>query len=1232
MNFKPFDILAAPLSGTNLIEASAGTGKTYTIAGLYLRLIVEKRLRIDQILVVTFTKAATEELKQRIRSRLLEARQAFKDGYAGDDLLDGLVHRNNEPVMSRVRISDALRDFDACAIFTIHGFCRRILHENAFETGSLFDTELVTDQKNLLTSISDDFWRHMLYGASPEFIGYTLSALKGPAGLIKLLEKSKDLNLRVIPEQARPQLNSIEPFRAACRVIEKAWPDARGTVQQLLMDPGLYANVYGSLKTEKQQSGQTVRHATVKKLLTAMDRFSAGRALRFPLSKEFKKLTAATLRNKTKKGLPPPEHSFFNQCDDLDAAGERLLLEMRDLLLFFKADLFRFVREQLARKKKSMNVQYFDDLLIQVRDALMQPGAGLLAAAVRRRYQAALVDEFQDTDMLQYSIFSRLFSGDNNSLLFMIGDPKQAIYGFRGADIFSYMQASSCSENRYTLLTNYRSHPHLITAVNTLFSRVKKPFVFSEIPFVKGLPDRHRKTRTTDSREVFQLWFAGSKERRPLGKNDAVHAIAAAVSAEISRLVSGPDGMHPGDIAVLVRTHRQAGIIKQQLSSNRVPAVVYNAGNVFQTAEARDLFLLLASISEPFNEGRFRAALATRILDAPLQDLDLGCKAADWWEPALRRFVRYHQAWLAHGFMGMFNDLLSEEKVRARLLGLTDGERRLTNLLHLAELLHTCAVQKNLGMQGLLKWFSIQRDPRSDMPETHQLRLESDAHTVKIITIHKSKGLEFPVVFCPFAWDASTVKGADFAFHDPGAAQRLTLDLGSPGIEEHRELAQYELLAENLRLLYVALTRARDKCYLVWGRIKDVESSALAYLLHYHANESESAPEEGLFQEIQFQFRSKDNKTLVRDIKTLETASGGNIYVTDITDMPSHDLAAGAKPPNSLPASNRQPLTVRKFSASIDRTWRISSFSSLISGRTPENDQMENDQMENAQMENDQMDSEQPDRDGPVHAVPPEELRTEINAAGGDHTIFSFPRGTGPGIFFHDIFENIDFCAVGSSAQKKTIFEKMRVYGYDPVWQDAVLKTIERVLTVPLHGETDRFSLGAVSREQRINEMEFYFPLRKISAENIRHVFDRHGLRARVPEFPDPVGRLQFAPAKGFMKGFIDLVFEFNGKYYLVDWKSNHLGPTIDDYRPELLENTMQGSLYVLQYHIYTLALHLYLKIRLPGYRYEKDFGGVFYIFIRGVDPAAGPDYGVFFDCPDKELVAALERNLLPYV
>ena len=1227
MTFDSFDILKVPLNGTNLIEASAGTGKTYTIAGLYLRLIVEKRFTVDQILVVTFTKAATEELKQRIRTRLTEARQAFISKGSDDALLGRLVLQSQNPEMSLARLSDAIRDFDACAIFTIHGFCQRILHENAFETGNLFDTDLVPDQRDLLIPICEDFWRQTLYEAPPEFTRYALLKLRGPEAFFRLLNTSKDPGLRVIPNLERPSLPSLDAFRNCCRSTRKVWPEVRNAVERHLMDPALNGTVYGSFKPEKHHPDKTLREARVDHLMAAMDAFCDHAALQFPLFAEIDKFCSTYIAAKTRKGKAAPAHWFFDHCDALNTFGQSLLLEVRSLLLFVKTDLFRFAREKLPLLKKEQNIQHFDDLLTRVSDALSKPGGDLLSSTVKRRFRAALVDEFQDTDMLQYTIFSRLFAG-NNSLFFMIGDPKQAIYGFRGADIFSYMRAASRADRRYTLKTNYRSRAPLIAAVNTLFSRVAKPFVFSDIPFVEGLAAEDDSPERQRGKSAFEIWFAGSANGKPMNKGDAETIISRTVADTIRRIISGDDAVDPGNIAVLVRTNRQAELVKKDLSIKRVPAVIYSAGNVFATREARDLFLLMTSIAQPSDQGRFRAALATSIMGVPFDRLDLQEDADVWQEPLLNRFEDYHQMWLRHGFVQMFNQVMAREHVRARLLRMVDGERRLTNLLHLAELLHASAVNSSLGIPALIKWFSAQRDPSSGNPETHQLRLESDAMAAKIITIHKSKGLEFPIVFCPFAWGSSIVTGEGFTFHDPDSEQRLTLDLGSPGMEDNRARAQYELLAENLRLLYVALTRARERCVLVWGRINTVETSALAYLLHYQ-DEGGRQPAD-LLQEIQFQFRSKDDTALMHDLISLETASDRSIRA-----LPLPETTPSVRQPSEGGPHGAAELSVRNIEKPVARDWQVYSYSSLVAHRPaliPGGEGVAADGRGRirAYSIEEPAGQDHPDRDEVTLFDGPGDTGHQDGESSGERSIFTFAKGAQAGIFFHDLFEHLDFSAIDDRLLRPYVAEQFKTYGIDPVWQPPVRQMIEKVLTTPLTAADDTFTLGMLANRQRINEMEFYFPLRKFSADRLQEAFAIHGKSSRLTGMPEQMGRLHFSPARGFMKGYIDMVFEANNRYYIVDWKSNHLGYTLDDYRPGRLDAVMQRSFYTLQYHIYTLALHLYLKLRRPEYRFAKHFGGVFYLFIRGIDPKKGDGCGVYYDRPAETLVDALEHVMLP--
>jgi len=1221
---KTFDLANSPLSGINLIEASAGTGKTYTIAGLFLRLILEKQLLPEQILVVTFTKAATAELKDRIRNKLTQAKTAFLKGSSPDIFIGALIQKHQNQARALQLLQDALVDFDKAAVYTIHGFCQRILHENAFETRSLFDTELVTDPSRLTHEIADDFWRKHFYNMPPEFISYAFKKVSGPKYFIKLLAHKKTPEIKIIPELTLPALASLDDYRKICRRLRSTWSDSKERVLKLLKDPALSGTIYGSLKAKSKQTALSRRDLKVLSMAEAMDRYVDTNFTTFPLFKDFEKFTSIKLSASTRKNHVPPTHAIFDICDELFHKSADLEAEMEKYFLFLKAECFKFADRELATRKEKTNIQFFDDLLLTVKKALADQDGSALTQAIRHRYKAALVDEFQDTDTVQYAIFSRIFAS-KQSALFMIGDPKQSIYSFRGADIFSYMKASRQADSKYTLIENWRSNPRLITAINTIFSNIKTPFVFNEIPFEEGVSGK--KSAADKGEAPLTIWYLLSDNNKPINKAAAISMIARAVAAEISRIIApgskseapldpalkggacrarsgqsdhGREIVKPGDIAVLVRTNRQAQIIKDHISAKRIPAVLYSAGNIFDSHEALEMERILAGIAEPGNERLLRSALVTDLLGVPGQKIDSQSEDPLWWETRFGAFRRYCRLWQQYGFIRMFRLFMAREKVRGRLLTFPDGERRLTNVLHLAEILHQESVARQPGITGLIKWLSAQRHTEIFDPEVHQLRLESDEQAVKIVTIHKSKGLEYPIVFCPFGWEGSLIKGQEVAFHDKAEDHKLTLDLNSDQNSQHTAGAQNELLAENLRLLYVALTRAQKYCYLIWGRFKAAETSALAYLLHSSRNQLDDINSKDSVVTLQSRVAAMKDEELLADLKQLVSRSDGTIELLPLS-LEDEGEDYSHKPPEDQ-------HFYRQFSEKIDTTWKISSYSYLISKRLP--------------------DEALPDRDA-YHDSGRSVLPYQRDLPDFSD-IFSFPRGTRAGIFFHDIFEHLDFASRDPEHQKNLVVEKLKAYGFDLKWQDPVCAMLKKVLAAPLQLENTSLTLSDVQDKDRINEMEFYFPLNALTPQKLQRIFKVHGNAEISTDFPEQIGKLSFPLSQGFMKGYIDLILHTNGSYVLLDWKSNFLGSRLEDYNQSALNQTMNNDYYILQYHLYVLALHQYLLKRVPGYRYETDFGGVFYFFIRGVDPVQGPDFGIYKDLPSPDIVNALGKALIP--
>ena len=1194
-----FDPIKTPLEGTNLVEASAGTGKTYAITGLFLRLLLEKSLAVHQILVVTYTEAATEELKDRIRSKIREAFEAFSRGKSEDSFLQKLLEQCASPETSLDLLREALRTFDEAAIFTIHGFCRRMLQENAFESGSLFDTELIADPSVMIQECVDDFWRRHLYTASSLFVNYTLANGFSSKELLSLLDYKRNRPLmRIIPERDEPDTGVQEKaFRNAFSKAREAWPVCRTEVTHLL------TSYQGLNKKQYSPSG-------VQTWSREMDDLFAHGENRSGLFPKFEKFSRSTLQEagSLKKGFAPPEHPFFVLCEDLSIASQRLNAAFAERLLSLKVRMFKEVGKALTTTKTENNVQTFDDLLLRLHGALEGKGGKALAKAIGRKYRAALIDEFQDTDPVQYAIFQRIF-GAAGSILFLVGDPKQSIYGFRGADIFAYMEAADKVGSHYTLVENWRSEPRLIQAVNALFSHNDRPFVYEKLALNPTVAADKKETELLTIKgwnvSPLNVWFIDPETwgvpRGIITKTLAQDKLPGLVAAEIARLLNlGREGkarigkrpLRANDIAVLVRENEQARLIQKALSERAVPSVRFSMENLFESQEATEMVRFLSAVVEPNNESLLKAALSSSMLGMSGEDLERLTLHESMWEAWLLKFRDYHDLWHERGFIRMFRSFLHQQEVLSRLMALEHGERRNTNLLHLMEVMHQAAVERKLNMTGLLKWLSEQRDRKAPRSEEHQLRLESDENAVNLVTIHKSKGLEYPIVFCPFSWEGNrSITASDpLVFHDPQASMQLIMDLGSDEHVVHRAMAGKEELAENLRLLYVALTRAKCSAYLVWGRFNGAETSAPAYLLHPPETENS----DNVVNALRDTFTRLENEDLLSGAKAVLKKPAAKVEVVGEESGGEERFS-----PSREEVRLHRP---KRFAGKIDRQWKIASFSSLLSGRVHS--------------------EEEADYDALTQGAP--ELAFQVQEEG--FGLFAFPKGAKAGIFFHDLFEHLDFQDPSRSSRQELVVRKLAQYGYDPSWMQRVSEMVDNVLEAPLDPERQEFCFSRVRNEDRLNELEFYFPLKTLSRETLGRLVGRRGPGRQVPE---RIEGLHFSPVRGFMKGFMDMVFRYEDRYYLVDWKSNVLGASLEDYGPDGLQRAMEENLYTLQSMIYTLALNRYLELRAPGYDYEKLFGGILYVFLRGVDPAKGARYGIYRDRPSWDRIEGLSDEVM---
>lgn len=841
MTLSPFDAATAPLNqGVNLIEASAGTGKTFAIAMLALRLVVEAGLPIERLLVVTFTKAATAELKNRIRARLAEARQGLRDPSLVMDrtMAQWLAGLSIEPGLAVKRLEMALLDIDRAGIFTIHGFCQRILQEHALESGQLFDVELTDNLDAIRQLCADDFWRKQLYPRPAWDVAAMTSAYATPDALLAsvgripegtpVYPQESDLDntlmaLKAAVGRAAGQLDAVADKLAAGWGQKNFKPSYRETFETRLGD------------FRRWLQGEPMPPATDFLALLTTEGLSNGLN-----GNQFRKRGDQTAEARKQAYLQ--ELSIDSGVfDGVANALARLALDMRLALL-------DTLRTGVGVRLLQLNTLSFDDLINRLAELLRGKQNCFLVDEIRQRFGVALIDEFQDTDSGQWEIFSILFASPSH-YLYLIGDPKQAIYKFRGADIYAYLKAQSQAEYRYTLDKNWRSHPGLVAAVNTLFQR-DNAFYLQGLSF---LPTQAAKSAEEGHLQwdgqvlaPMMLWQLSESDSengywRP-DRKDADRQIRAAVAHEIAALLSGacylqPDGerLLAQQIAVLVRTNKQAEEYQQVLREAGIASVLHNSQSVLLSSEAEDLFKVLQAVAHPDDSNLLKQALMLDWFGLDGQALFRLINDEEAWDQRVTQFLGYHQRWQKSGLMAMMRGLLATENVSVTLAQGSLAERRLANLQHLLELLQQAAIEGHLNMTQTLDWLVAEMNVASKWSgasEQQQLRLESDDDAVQIVTMHRAKGLEYPVVFCPSLWQRNgrlDTEKEKIVCHENG---RMVADLGSDELPRRRGQALAEELAEDIRIAYVALTRAPSIGVIWFGLTSAVKGKETAHLWH----------------------------------------------------------------------------------------------------------------------------------------------------------------------------------------------------------------------------------------------------------------------------------------------------------------------------------------------------------------------------------------------------------------
>ncbi|MBI2703681.1 MAG: UvrD-helicase domain-containing protein [Actinobacteria bacterium] len=1099
--------LAGPLpTGVTVLEASAGTGKTFTIAGLALR-YVAGGIPLPEILLVTFTRMATGELRERVRERFVTAerglRQVIDGGAApeGDEVLELLAGGSDGARELRLeRISKALADFDAATIATTHGFCQHVLSGLGVAGDVEADSTFIEDARDLVEEVVDDLY------------------------------------VRKFRRDGKPPFSRDEALRIATTVVDNS-------------------------------------------------------------------------------------RAEIEPKDDFDP--KRLL----------RQKLANAVLDEVEVRKRRQKVITYDDLLTRLLHTLEDPDRGPAAIArLRSRYRVALVDEFQDTDPVQWEIL-RLAFAESARTLVLIGDPKQAIYAFRGADVYAYLRAAAVAGTRATLATNRRSDQGLIDAYDALFGNARLGHAEIVYRTVCAVP-QHQRPRLVGAPEGAALRVRvvhrddGNVETTP--KTGAVKAasgrahIAADLAADVVRLLSSGapvidrdgDGeevsrqtVGPGHLAVLVRSNRHASLVREALAAAGVPAVINGAGSVFATPVARDWWVLLEALERPSAPARVRALALSSFVGWNAEEVAVASDRD--WELLHARVHRWSALLRQRGVASLLELVTRTEALPSRVLRRADGERLVTDLRHIGELLHLEAHSGRLGVAALTAWLRQRIDEarRDVVAEERSRRLESDNEAVQVITVHRSKGLEFPIVFVPFAWEPPFVDEERPAiFHDPANGDARTIDVAMSGddFDEHRRLESLEELGEDLRLLYVALTRAQHQAVVWWASGWDCEQSALGRLLF--AREGDGAVLPRAAEPI-------DEIRVCERLRELAVAAPGQISVERTT--------GGGGPPWRGTQSATAALATRSFDRRIDEQWRRTSYSGLTA------------QAYEARVASEIDEPRLNDEDLAAEA---NAIDTGDDGAGADLEaalravllpLASMPGGADVGSLVHAVFEHTDFRAADLRAELQQRLDGQAWRHVDAGDHGVLVDGLCDAIDTPLGPLVSDARLRDVSGADRLDELAFELPLAggdqpraELTMEMLASVVDEHLPAGDIlAGYAERLRYPQLAQAlRGYLTGSIDVVLRTRSRdgqprFVVVDYKTNWLGLDGEEltawhYRPAAMADAMRRGDYPLQALIYSVALHRYLRWRLPGYEPERNLGGVLYLFVRGMAGQSAPRVG----------------------
>lgn len=1235
---QALDLLGLPLHGSRLIEASAGTGKTFTIAMLYVRLVLGHggeaayRTALDPqaILVATFTNAATKELHSRIHARLVDAAICFEAAAenivsrtVGEDVLHDLRHTyapEDWQACAR-RLRRAANAMDDAAVSTIHGWCQRMLREHAFETGSLFVSGVQVDRKALTAEAVRDYWRSHIALLDAACARELNEWWKEP----KALQKSLQAPLANIDALAPGGVHAPQmAFAQSTANRTQRWAEVKKPWVK-------WTSELASLLAAAKLEGRINSPHNHLRWLQTLATWANGNEHALPtLGVGWARLTKTGFAELW-KGSVPPTHPALDAIEVLHALDPRFGTAYDEILRHAAKWVQDYLNKETTRRAENSH----DDLLRNLDAALQGPNGTSLAARIRTQFPVAMIDEFQDTDPVQYRILNTIYCvGENDSAtaLILIGDPKQAIYSFRSADIYTYLQARAEMDGRlYTLRTNFRSTKAVVAASNHCFGLAEQrtagsaAFLFrneagNPVPFIEveanGLT--HALHLGDKPAAPLTAWWVLPEEGELFSAADHIARLSDACAHEIAsilaphaatsgRLKSLSDSrpVRAEDIAVLVNNGDEAAGVRNALNRYGIRSVYLSEDeSVLDTLHAKDVRHWLAACAEPSNSSLLRNALATRTLSLHPYELDRLNQDEAEWDRLSAQFHAYQACWRKQGVLPMLRRLINEFELPSKLLDQDhsadgiDSERILTDLLHIAELLQQASLRIG-SEQGLIRYLAEGSASSSDLEDVQRQRLESDATLVQIITIHKSKGMEYPLVFVPFTSSCRPIIAqvkdkknppnikTPFVWHDEFGKRHLSLE---ENLDAAR-IADRERLGEDLRKLYVALTRARYATWIGVAATKTLNQSAISYLL---------------------------NGEEPMDLGNLET------HLTQTLGRSSHitiePAPVPATPKRRVHADSPAAIgRARRMTRAVNERWWIASYSHLKAkdASVLPDPEKANDDASNEMLTDEEFAAGTPAAPTSRAAQAP----VGTPSVGPLHTL---PRGADVGNILHDLLEHAaaeGFGEVAADAGRihDMVTDRCRASRLSGAI-DTVAAWLQHLLLLPLPlppmNGTAVAPVSLADLRTVICEMEFWIAADQVAVDQLDALVCKH----IAPGHTRP--SLPTTQINGMLKGFIDLMFEHEDRYYVLDYKSNHLGADDAAYTRAAMQAAMLKDRYELQYVLYTFALHRLLKSRLPDYDYDVHVGGISYVFLRGTH---GPEQGVYTDRPPRALIEAID-------